>query len=78
MDAIRIAMKQPESSDPALLAATRALSRPAARHTSRFTSLELSRSGPEAAPSRSVDWAPIGYAASVVSALGLAVTLWLI
>jgi hypothetical protein len=59
--------------DPALRAATQALTGGARRHARRFASIEL-----RARDSALSRIAPLGYAASAVTALGVVVLLWLL
>ena len=66
-------MRLIDSMDPALDAATLALSRRAQRHASRFASIEL-----RGAESKTGHLAPLGYALSVVSALTLVAALWML
>lgn len=57
--------------DPALEAATLALTGRAKRHASRFASIEL-----RAADSARRQMAPLGYAIAVLAACSIVVTLW--
>jgi hypothetical protein len=59
--------------DPALRAATLALTGGARRHASRFASIELRAR--DSALSRIV---PLGYAISALAAVGVVVLLWLL
>jgi hypothetical protein len=63
-------MRLGESTDPALQAATVALSRQAQHHASRFASIELR------SQSTNRHLAPLGYLFAGLSGLALVTTLW--